>query len=98
MPGEQGFRSDNGSHLGQHSSSQTLRLGGQPTASFVCQQQPPIAELFPKNAILFAQIIDGLQMTLVHPAGQRGQQEADWVQKLRHRVDPLSAVRRRDLP
>jgi hypothetical protein len=53
-------------------------LGGQVEA-----QAAPV-ELLSQNRILFAKIVDDLQLTLVHPAGGGDQHEPEWIQHSQH--------------
>jgi hypothetical protein len=48
----------------------------------VIQPQPSAAELFSKDSIFFAQVIDGILLLLVHPAGHGDEHKADWVKAL----------------
>jgi hypothetical protein len=94
VPCQQGCGGHKSCHLGQNSPPQALRLGRQPTTLVVSQPQPPIAKLFARDAVLLAQIIDGLQVMLVHPASEGDHQESKRVQQLSHQMDPLSNGRR----
>ena len=48
----------------------------------VVQARSLAAELFPEDSIFLAQILNCVQLALVHPARQGDQQEADRVQEL----------------
>jgi hypothetical protein len=53
--------------------------------------------LLTKYAVLLAKIVDGPQVTLVHPARQGNQQESKGVQELCHRIVPFSDGMHADL-
>jgi hypothetical protein len=57
-------------------------VAGQPPALTVGEPQSSSAELFSQNAILLAQIVNCVQLALVHPARQGDQQETEGVQAL----------------
>jgi hypothetical protein len=41
--------------------------------------KPTSAKLLPENSILFAQVLDGMLLLLVHPPGQRNDYEPKWI-------------------
>jgi hypothetical protein len=71
VPGEQRFRSNDSGHFCQDFAPQPSRLHRQPTALIVIQPEPPIAELLPKNPILFAKVVDDVRLTLINPSAKR---------------------------
>jgi hypothetical protein len=93
MPGQQSLGCDNRSHLGQKLSSQPFGLNGQSTALFIVQAQPSIAELFAKNPVLLAKVINYLYLLFVHPAGDGDQHEPEWIQDSWHLVSSLLNVK-----
>src|SRR5215467_10306527 len=95
VPSQQGLRRDNVGDLGKNLSSQRFGLYGQSPALIVIQAQSPAAELLSKNAILLAKVINDLQLVLVHPAGDRDQQESEWVKDSLGLQSPLSQPRSR---
>ena len=92
VPGEQGLRRHDGSDFREDGPSQPFGLGGQPAPLIVCEARTLAAELFPEDSIFFAQVLDYLQLALAHPAGDREQEEPEWIQQFRHLVDPLSKM------
>jgi hypothetical protein len=58
-------------------------------ALLVSKAQPPVSELNTHNPVLFAQILDGMLLLLIHPASQRNEQKAKWAQRLWHRFSRL---------
>jgi len=86
MPGQQRFRGDEGGHFGQDAPAQHLRLGGQPAALVIAQTEPTSAQLLAQDAVLFAKVVDDLQLVLIHPAGDGDQYEAEGIQRLQHRI------------
>ncbi|MBA3976491.1 MAG: hypothetical protein C0504_19975 [Candidatus Solibacter sp.] len=89
VPGKQGLRRDDGRHFRKDGTPQPVGLGGQPAALIVIQSGAFAVELFPEDSIFFAQVLDDLQLALAHPAGDRDQEEPEWIQQFRHRVDPI---------
>src|SRR5215469_1627263 len=49
----------------------------------VIQAQPSAAELFSKDSIFFAQVIDSILLLLVHPAGHSDENEPEGVKDFR---------------
>ena len=94
VPGEQRLRRHEGGHLRQDGPPQPLRFGGQPAALIVGEPKALGAKLLAEDSILLAQVLDHLQLALVHPAGDGDQQESEWIQQFRHLVDPILAEQR----
>src|SRR5215831_6578304 len=93
VPGQQGLRRDNAGDLSQNLPSQCFGSNSQSAALVVIEAHSPVAELLSKNTILLAKIINDLQLALVHPAGDRDQQESEWVKDCRGPQSPLSRAR-----
>jgi hypothetical protein len=51
----------------------TFSLSPPTAGAIVVQPEPPIAELLAKNPILFAKVVNDVQLTLIHPSGDRDQ-------------------------
>jgi hypothetical protein len=51
----------------------------------IAEPQTPAPELFTKNTVFFAQILDPLSLALIHPSGYRDQHETERI-KARHLV------------
>jgi len=79
MQWQQRVRRNKGSEFSQTSPAQAFRLGCQPTPLVVVESQSSVCELLAQNPVLLAQMLDRLQLTLIHPAGQRNQHELDWI-------------------
>ena len=45
----------------------------------ICKPQPSGTELLSQDSILFAQILDGMLLLLVHPPGDRNDYEPEWI-------------------
>jgi hypothetical protein len=56
-------------HLGQKLPSQSFGFGGQSTSLVIAEPQTSVAELFAKNTVLFAQVLDHVKLALIHPSG-----------------------------
>ena len=68
-------------------------LAGQPALLIVIQPEPSAAELFSKDPIFFAQIIDGILLLLIHPAGHGDEHKPEWVKGFRRsRVQSLLCI------
>jgi hypothetical protein len=50
-----------------------------------------VSELLTQDAVLFAQAVDHLQLTLVHPPGNRDEDEPERIQGFGHRELTLNA-------
>ena len=84
MPGKQRLRRDDGCDLGQEFPSQSFGACRQAPTLIVVEPEPPSPELFPQDLVLFAKVIDHLNVPLVHPAGQGHQDESKRVDELEH--------------
>jgi hypothetical protein len=82
MPGEQGLRGHESGHFRQDGPLQPLGLGGQPATLIVVQAKSRAAEVFPEHSIFLPQLLNCVQLALVHPARQGDQQETERVQAL----------------
>jgi hypothetical protein len=58
----------------------------------IVQPQPPSPELLAQNTVLFAKVVNDLQLAVIHPPGNRDQNEPKWVQDSAHLVCSLSPV------
>src|SRR3954471_12991662 len=68
-----------GTDYRQKLSPQPLGSGSQPTALVIVQPQAAIPELFAKDPILLAQVVDHLELVLVPPSGDRDQHEPEGI-------------------
>ena len=59
----------------------------------VSETQSPIAELLAPNSVLFAQVVNDLQLALIHPAANGDRQKAEWVENSLGFQSPLSRLR-----
>jgi len=50
----------------------------------ISESDSPISQLLAQDAILFAQVLDDLQLTLVHPAGNRDEHKPEGIQSFCH--------------
>jgi hypothetical protein len=69
-----------------------LVFGGQPTALIVAESKPLVTELLAKYAVLLTQVVNHLQLVLIHPTGDSHQEKSECVQEYRHRFDSLSPL------
>src|SRR3954454_10370061 len=89
MPSQQGA-CNKGGDFRQMSPPQAFRLGCQSTSLVVVESHSSVSELLAQDPVLLTQIIDRLQLTLIHPTGQRNYHKLDWIKNSRHLVRPLS--------
>lgn len=68
MPCEQGLGSNDGSNSRQSAAAHCFREGSESAALSVGETEPPITDLFTKNAILFVEVVDGELLMPVEPA------------------------------
>jgi hypothetical protein len=45
------------------------------------EAEAALSQLLLKNAVLLAQVVDHLQLMLVHPRGNSDQEEAEWIKQ-----------------
>ena len=60
--------------------AQALGLNGQAAPLVIVEPKSPIAELLAKNPVLLAQVVNDLQLALIHPPGNGDQQKTEWVE------------------
>lgn len=90
MPGEQGVRRHDRGDVSQHASPKCSGFRGEPSALMVREAQTPGPELFPQDAVFLLQIVDDIALLLVHPTGDRDQDE---LQRMRQRGHGVQATR-----
>jgi hypothetical protein len=82
VPSQQCLGCDDSGERCEHLPTEAFCLAGQPAPLIVIQPEPSAAELFSKDPIFFAQIIDGILLLLIHPAGQGDEHKPEWVKAL----------------
>ena len=82
---------DNRGHLSEKLSSHSFGLGGQAAALVIVEAQSLWAQLLAQNSVLFSQVLDQLQLLLVHPAGYGDQQKPERVHGFRHEESNIIA-------
>src|SRR6266849_7384133 len=92
MPGQQRVRRHDRRYFPQHAPAEYLGFRGETTALIIREPQPPGPELFPQGAVLLLEIIDDIALSLIHPTGERDQNEPQWI---RQRGHGAQATRRR---
>jgi hypothetical protein len=93
VPAQQCLRRHDRRDLGQKRSPESFGFRCQPSSLAIREPQTPLAELFAKYTVLFAQIFNYLKLALIHPAGNSDQQEPKWIENSRHLVASLSTDR-----
>jgi hypothetical protein len=61
-------------------------FGCQTPALVIAEPQALVALLFAKDTVLFADVFDHVQLSLVYPSGNSNQCEPEWIQNGRHLV------------
>jgi hypothetical protein len=70
-----------------------LALAANRTALVIGEPQTPLAELFANHPAFFAQVIDDLELALIHPSGNSGQYKPERMEHSWHFVASLSTAR-----
>jgi hypothetical protein len=89
VPRQQRVRRHDRRELSQEPSSQRPGFRGEPTARVVGEPQAPGADLFPQDTVFFLKVVDDLALLLVHPTGERDQDELEWMREGRHGGQPI---------
>ena len=84
MPAEEGIGRDQGLQVTAYPSPEALGLGGPAPALGVGEPETARAELLSENAILFLKVVDDVTLLLVDPAGDRYDEELEYLRKRRH--------------
>lgn len=82
VPTQQRFRRDDRRYLGQKLSPESFGFGCEPSSLTIGEPKATLAELLAKYAVLFAQIFNYLELPLIHPTGNRDQQETEMDREL----------------
>jgi len=82
MPSQQCLGCDEGGDRCEHLPTEAFCLAGQPAPLRIIEPQPSATELFSKDSIFFAQVIDGILLLLIHPAGHGDEHQPEWVKAL----------------
>src|SRR5262245_56402925 len=82
--------------LRQNQAGQSFGLGRQTASLIVVEPKPSAAKLFLEDSILFAKVVDGELLLLVHPSGHGDQQESEWVEYSQLVQNPLSRAQSRN--
>ena len=84
MPAQECVRRDEGLQLTKRLATERLGLRGQATALGIGEPETARAELFPEDAILFLEIVDGVTRLLIDPTGDGYDEEPEYMRKRRH--------------
>jgi len=77
VPPQNRLRSDDRGQLPESLSAEALALLGEPPRLGVGEAQPPPAEVLSEHAILFEQVLDGIDLMSVHPACDGEEEEVE---------------------
>ena len=86
MPRQQGVRGHNRGDVPQNAASEGLGVRRQSSALRVGEPQPSEPELFAQDAVLILEVVDDIALLLVHPTGERDEDEPQRVGHRRHTV------------
>jgi hypothetical protein len=84
MPREQRIRRDERADVLECAPAERLGFRGQADALIVGESHPPGAELLPQHAVLSLKIVDDIELLLVEPAGEGGEEERQGSGRRRH--------------
>ena len=87
MPAEDRIRSYDGGQLLEHLPPEDLAFDSQPPPLVVVKQDSVLSELLSENPILLYEVLDGVLLSAIDPAGEDQEQELPWL-KLRLHVPP----------
>src|SRR5262249_16828725 len=85
MPSQKRLWSHDGGELVEELSADLLRFRCQSATLIIVETHAAVADLLSKDPILLDQILDELLLMLVHPAGQRDNDERKWIKERAHR-------------
>ena len=66
-------------NFAQYSTADNFRFRRQPATLIICKQQSPCAQLLSQDSILFAQLLNGMLLLLIHPPGDGDDDEPKWI-------------------
>ena len=69
MPRQQGVRRNDVGDIIQYSAVYKFSFGRQTASLIICKPKPTSAHLLSQDSILFAQVLDGMLLLLIHPTG-----------------------------
>jgi hypothetical protein len=87
MPAQDGFGSHDGGKLIEHLAAEDLAFDGKPASLVVVEEYSFLSELLPEYPILSEEVLDGVLLPAIDPAGEDEDQQVPWL-KLRFHVPP----------
>jgi len=84
MPCKQRLRRDDVRDMGQSTSAQLFRPDGKSSPLIVGKVESPVTDLFTKDAILFAEVVDHDLLMLIEPASEPGKKERKRIKERWH--------------
>ena len=73
------FRRNEVGNVIQYSTADKFGFRRQTATLIIGKPKPTSAELLSEDSILFAQVLDGMLLLLVHPPGDRNDYEPKWI-------------------
>ena len=69
-------------HFGQELPSESFGFGCEPAALIIGEPQPAFTQLFLQDTILFAQVLNPVELALIHPSGHRHKYKPKRIKRL----------------
>ena len=76
--------------------TQAFGLSRQAPALIVVEPESASAKLLAENTILLSEVVNRLQLPVVHPSGERDQHKPEWTQDSLHSFVIIAAASRAD--
>ena len=92
MPAHDGFGSHDGGEFVEHPAAEDLAFDGEPASLVVVEEYSFLSELLPEYLILSEEVLDGVLLPAIDPAGEDEEQQVPWL-KLRFHVPPDARLR-----
>ena len=92
MPAQDGFGSHDGGKLVEHLAAEDLAFDGEPASLVVVEEYSFPSQLLPEYLILSEEVLDGVLLPAIDPAGEDEEQQVPWL-KLRFHAPPDARFR-----
>ena len=92
MPAQDCFGSHDGGKLVEHLTAEDLAFDGKPASLVVVEEYSFLSKLLPEYLILSEEVVDGVLLPAIDPAGEDEELQVPWL-KLRFHVPPDARLR-----
>jgi hypothetical protein len=92
MPAKDGFGSHDGGESVEHLAAEDLAFDGEPASLAVVEEYSFLSKLLPEYLILSDEVLEGVLLPAIDPAGEDEEQQVPWL-KLRFHVPPDARFR-----